>query len=192
MLVKHRRTSKNASLRQRKHDAILIFDEADSFLGKRLTNVSQSADYGVNVTRSVMLMELERFSGVVIFTTNLITNYDQAFKRRILANIEFTLPDQNGREVIWRTHLPESLPLEKGITAEVLAQKYENVSGADVKDIVLYAAVNCLERSNERVSQQDFDEAHAYVQARYSDGKKLTIHSEVISEEQYQKEMNQL
>lgn len=78
-----------------------------------MINVTQSADYGVNVTRSVMLMELEKFTGVVIFTTNLITNYDQAFKRRILANIEFTLPDCKGREQIWKTHLPSSLPLKK-------------------------------------------------------------------------------
>ena len=52
-------------------DAMLIFDEADSFLGKRLTSVTQSADYGVNITRSVLLMELEKFAGVVVFTTNL-------------------------------------------------------------------------------------------------------------------------
>ena len=39
-------------------DAVLIFDEADSFLGKRLSSVTQSADYGVNITRSVLLMEL--------------------------------------------------------------------------------------------------------------------------------------
>lgn len=37
-------------------DAVLIFDEADSFLGKRLTSVTQSADYGVNITRSVLLI----------------------------------------------------------------------------------------------------------------------------------------
>lgn len=49
-------------------DAVLIFDEADSFLGKRLSSVTQSADYGVNITRSVLLMELEKFSGVVVFT----------------------------------------------------------------------------------------------------------------------------
>lgn len=57
-------------------DVVLIFDEADSFLGKRLSSVTQSADYGVNITRSVLLMELEKFSGVVVFTTNLITTFN--------------------------------------------------------------------------------------------------------------------
>src|SRR5258708_6999788 len=35
--------------------AVLFFDEADSILGRRLTNVTQSADYSVNISRSVML-----------------------------------------------------------------------------------------------------------------------------------------
>nr|WP_198044793.1 ATP-binding protein [Lysinibacillus timonensis] len=172
------------------HNTILVFDEADSFLGKRLTNVTQSADYGVNVTRSVMLMELERFTGTVIFTTNLLTNYDQAFKRRIFANIEFTLPDRNGRERIWKTHLPESLPLQPELTTDWLAEKFDHVSGADIKDIVLYAAVNCLNRNDETISKQDFEDAYSYIQARYIDDSKLSIKSEVISEEQYKKEMN--
>ncbi|WP_154663073.1 ATP-binding protein [Bacillus massiliigorillae] len=137
-------------------NAILIFDEADSFLGKRLTNVSQSADYGVNVTRSVMLMELEQFTGVVIFTTNLLSNYDQAFKRRIFANIEFTQPDQEAREKIWDIHLPEKLPIKEGITANFLAGKFENITGADIKDIVLYASINCLERGSEVIHLEDF------------------------------------
>lgn len=175
-----------------KEGAVLIFDEADSFLGKRLINVTQSADYGVNVTRSVMLMELEKFTGVVIFTTNLITNYDQAFKRRILANIEFTLPDCKGREQIWKTHLPSSLPLKKGITAEWLAKRYEQISGADIKDIVLYAAVNCLDRGEDALNSVDFDDAYSYIQARYDEGKNITVKSELITEEQYKQEMERL
>lgn len=88
-----------------KDDAVLIFDEADSFLGKRLTSVTQSADYGVNITRSVLLMELEKFTGVVVFTTNLISNYDEAFKRRILLSVYFEMPDEEARTVIWNLHL---------------------------------------------------------------------------------------
>ena len=66
----------------KQHDAVLVFDEADSFLGKRLTSVTQAADYGVNVTRSTMFMEIENYSGIVIFTTNLIRNYDAVFTEK--------------------------------------------------------------------------------------------------------------
>ncbi len=41
-----------------------------------------------------MLLQLDKFDGVVIFATNLAKNYDGAFVRRILAHIEFELPDK--------------------------------------------------------------------------------------------------
>lgn len=70
-----------------KERALLFFDEADSFLGKRLTRVEQFADYAVNVTRSVMLTAMERFSGTAVFATNLIENYDSAFARRFMLSV---------------------------------------------------------------------------------------------------------
>jgi SpoVK/Ycf46/Vps4 family AAA+-type ATPase len=149
-------------------NAVLIFDEADSFLGKRLTNVSSAADYSINVTRSVMLIELEKFEGVIVFTTNFISNYDIAFKRRILASLEFKLPDEKGRAHIWNTHIPKELPLSAGISPMALAYKYGGTTGADIKDIVLFAAVNCLEKGRERISWEDFDEAYQAVKNRYN------------------------
>lgn len=172
--------------------AVLIFDEADSFLGKRLTNVSQSADYGVNITRSVMLLELERFDGVVVFTTNLVANYDEAFQRRILASVEFSLPDEDGRKAIWEVHLPKEMPVSPEVTCECLAKKYHSISGADIKDITLYAAVGCLQKEKEVVCLEDFDNAYKYVINRYSTGEKLTIKHEVITAEQYEREMKEL
>lgn len=174
------------------NDAVIVFDEADSFLGKRLTNVSQSADYGVNITRSVMLMELERFEGVVIFTTNLLSNYDEAFKRRILANIEFKLPDKLGRKLIWDIHISDKLPLDLCINAEVLAEKFERLSGADIKDMLLYAAVLCLQREGVYINIEDFDDAYSYVIKRYEGSGNLRVTHERISEEQYKKEMEEV
>lgn len=130
-------------------DAVLIFDEADSFLGKRLSSVTQSADYGVNITRSVLLMELEKFSGVVVFTTNLISNYDEAFKRRILLSVYFDMPDEKARLQIWKLHLSDKMPLADDVTAESLAGRYDKVSGADIKDMVFYAALYTLEKEKE-------------------------------------------
>ncbi|MGC8140941.1 AAA family ATPase, partial [Salmonella enterica] len=66
------------------NDCVLFFDEADSFLGKRITNVVQGADQALNSLRSQMLILLEEFKGIVIFATNLVTNFDTAFESRIL------------------------------------------------------------------------------------------------------------
>lgn len=178
--------------RAKEENAIIIFDEADSFLGKRLTNITQSADYGVNVTRSVMLMELEKFDGVVIFTTNLLDNYDDAFKRRILANVEFSLPDEAGRFKIWNTHIPKEFPLSNDVTLELLANKYKNISGADIKDIVLFSGVNAIQNSREFIIEDDFDLAYKYIVSRYKKSSKsfndVKVKTTRITEEEYKKE----
>lgn len=176
-------------------DAVLIFDEADSFLGKRLLSVTQSADYGVNITRSVLLMELEKFSGVVVFTTNLISNYDEAFKRRILLSVYFDMPDEKARLQIWKLHLSDKMPLADDVTAESLAGRYDKVSGADIKDMVFYAALYTLEKEKECMDFSVFDYAYVTIQGRYEnkgEPEVQVVSTETITEEQYQKEIKEL
>ena len=176
-------------------DAVLIFDEADSFLGKRLSSVTRSADYGVNITRSVLLMELEKFSGVVVFTTNLISNYDEAFKRRILLSVYFDMPDEKARLQIWKLHLSDKMPLADDVTAESLAGRYDKVSGADIKDMVFYAALYTLEKEKECMDFSVFDYAYVTIQGRYQnkgESEAQIISTETITEEQYQKEIKEL
>lgn len=173
-------------------DAVLIFDEADSFLGKRLSSVTQSADYGVNITRSVLFMELEKFNGVVVFTTNLINNYDEAFKRRILLSVYFDMPDKKARLQIWKLHLSDKMPLATDVTAENLAGRYDNISGADIKDMVFYAALYTLEKEKEYMDFAVFDYAYVTIQGRYQnkgESEAQIISTETITEEQYQKEI---
>ncbi|MDR1532907.1 MAG: ATP-binding protein [Clostridiales bacterium] len=174
-------------------NSVLVFDEADSFLGKRLTNVSQSADYGVNITRSVMLMEIENYEGVVVFTTNLISNYDEAFKRRIFASVEFHMPDAKARKRIWATHIPAELPLAGGITPRLLGERYDGVSGADIKDMLMGAAAACIQGGGDVIGLEHFDTAHQYIKSRYAGGGQFVetqaVSTEVITKEQYETEM---
>ena len=168
----------------KENNAVLVFEEADSFLGKRLTNITQSADYNINITRSVMLLELEKFEGIVIFTTNLLSNYDDAFKRRILSNIEFKMPDSEGRKEIFKLHIPENMPLSDEVSVDILGEEFTDITGADIKDIVFMAAVNALENVdndestvecededsntlNIKVTMEDFKAAYNDIKQRY-------------------------
>ena len=175
-----------------KDKAVLIFDEADSFLGKRLSSVTQSADYGVNIARSVMLMELEKYDGVVVFTTNLLENYDEAFKRRILLSIYFDLPDEAARTQIWKSHRGDKLPVEEMSTPEYLAAKYEDVSGADIKDMVFYAALHTLQEKKEIIARETWNQAYEVIKERYCNREKQNVNvvsTERITEEQYRQEI---
>jgi len=158
----------------RRHDAVLIFDEADSILGRRLSRVTQSADHSVNVSRSVMLTELDHFDGVVVFTTNFPENYDVAFVRRILAHIRLELPDLAARRDLWTKLLPKELPLHPEVTADTLAAESEGMAGGDLVNVIMAAAAAAVARSGERrvVELADLrDELAAAARARREVGK---------------------
>ncbi|HWS82821.1 MAG TPA: ATP-binding protein [Ktedonobacteraceae bacterium] len=145
-------TSKNikaAFAKAKKADAVLFFDEADSILGRRLTNVTQSADYSVNISRSVMLLELDRFEGTTIFATNLFRNYDGAFIRRILGHIEMPLPDKECRSRLWDLHLLPTIPGAVDLVRNhlnYLAEQSEELAGGDILNAVILAASSAVVR----------------------------------------------
>ncbi|MDW8300228.1 MAG: ATP-binding protein [Anaerolineae bacterium] len=140
----------------RQHDAVLFFDEADSVLSHRVTNITQAADYGVNISRSTLLLQLDSFEGVVLFATNLARNYDPAIVRRILAHVPFTLPDQAALVRLWRYHLPQKLPRSADATPEALAALSEGLSGGDVLNCVLLAASQAALCGANAVTLADF------------------------------------
>ncbi len=120
-------------------DAVLFFDEADSFLGKRIENVTQGAEQALNSLRSQMLIQLEQFPGVVLFATNLVTNFDHAFESRILKHIQFELPNQEARVAIIRKMLPSKLPMEP-LTDDQLMEAsnlIDGFSGREIKTAIL-------------------------------------------------------
>lgn len=121
-------------------DAVMFFDEADSFLGKRIENVSQGADQALNSLRSQMLILLEEFEGVVLFATNLVTNFDKAFESRILDHIKLDLPNKEARAEIIGKMLPNKLPLERRFTQDELleaSELIEGFAGREIKSAIL-------------------------------------------------------
>ncbi len=130
----------------REQNAVLIFDEADALLGSRLSQVTQSADHAVNVSRTTMLRQLDRFAGLVVFTTNFPENYDAAFVRRILAHIRFDLPDDETRLRLWKYLLPRELPVSGDVDLSVLAAESAGLTGGDLVNAIIRAATTAVNR----------------------------------------------
>lgn len=121
-------------------DAVLFFDEADAIAGRRFSNVEQGYQREANAVVNVLLRELEEFSGVVIFATNLAANFDPAFERRIRTHILFEQPGPDEREKIWRVQIhARKTPLGDDVDFHELAARYPG-TGGDIKNAVLKAA----------------------------------------------------
>ena len=136
-------TSKNVATvfrAARESDSVLFFDEADAIATRRFGSVTQGYQREANAVVNVLLKELEEFDGVVIFATNLASNFDPAFERRIRTHILFDMPDADAREAIWKVQLhARKTPLAEDVDFAELARKYV-VAGGDIKNAVLKAA----------------------------------------------------
>jgi SpoVK/Ycf46/Vps4 family AAA+-type ATPase len=123
----------------RKENAVLLFDEADAIASRRSSSLDHSLVRENNTVISVLLQELERFTGVVIFATNLAANFDPAFERRIRTHVLFEMPGEHEREQIWRVQMHPRTPLASDVDFRTLAQQFE-ASGGDIRNAVLKAA----------------------------------------------------
>ena len=116
---------------------ILLFNEADAVIGKRLEDVTRSVDKMENSMQNIILEEIEKLDGILIATTNLTSNMDSAFERRFLYKIEFEKPSVEVKSAIWKTMIA-------GLSDEdaaVLASKYD-FSGGQIENIARKSVVN--------------------------------------------------
>jgi SpoVK/Ycf46/Vps4 family AAA+-type ATPase len=122
----------------RREEAVLFFDEADAIASRRTANLEGSGRH-YNLSVNILLHELERHEGVVIFATNLAANFDPAFERRIRTHVLFEMPGETEREQIWRVQMhPARTPLAADVDFRDLAGRYQ-VSGGDIRNAVLKA-----------------------------------------------------
>ena len=125
----------------RQEQAVLFFDEADAIASRRSTSVDHGFQRESNTVVNVLLQELERFNGVVIFATNLAANFDPALERRIRTHVLFEMPDAENRARIWAVQMhPTLTPLGSDVDFRALAERYP-ASGGDIRNAVLKAAL---------------------------------------------------
>ena len=117
-------------------NVVLLFDEADSIFGKR-SEVSDAQDRYANLEVSYLLQRIERFDGLVILTTNLSSNIDNAFLRRIHVVVDFQAPDEGERRTLWLKALPTDAP-QNEVDIDFCARF--KLSGADIRSVSLGAA----------------------------------------------------
>jgi vesicle-fusing ATPase len=121
--------------------AVLLFDEADALFGKR-GEVKDGHDRYANLEVAYLLQRMESYRGLAILTTNLRSNVDRAFMRRLRFVVQFPFPDAAQRAGIWRRTFPPGAPLD-GVEVDALAKLA--ASGGSIRAIALAAAFGAAE-----------------------------------------------
>lgn len=120
------------------NNVILFFDEADALFTKR-TEVSDSTDKYANADTAHLLQKIEEFTGVTILATNLVGNFDEAFKRRINYMVNIRTLNKEERKKLWESIFPDEIKISDDIDFEFLAEKFE-LSASDIKSIAIQAS----------------------------------------------------
>ncbi|HLK31332.1 MAG TPA: AAA family ATPase, partial [Puia sp.] len=123
---------------------ILFFDEADAIFGKR-TGVRDAHDKYANQEVSYLLQRIEEFDGLIILSTNMKTNIDDAFIRRFDDIVKFSMPTEEEREEIWEKVFTDKIDYGK-IHQDV--KKYQ-LSGANISNVIHYAGIKAVKKMNE-------------------------------------------
>ena len=108
---------------------ILLMNEADAVISKRL-QVSRAIEKYENNVQDILLDELDTFEGILIATTNNMSNIDDAFDRRFLLKIGINRPDTNARRRIWQGTVPDMTESQLDILSDGFA-----LSGAEIGNI---------------------------------------------------------
>lgn len=146
-----------------KAPSIIFIDELDAVGGRR-THDGTTGSAEVNRTMMQLLAEMdgfeERGNVKIMAATNRIDMLDPAILRpgRFDRIIEIPLPDEKGREAIFKIHT-RKMTLEGDVDMDHVVKETEGASGADMKSIVTEAGMFAIRRRSKSVSHEDFEKA---------------------------------
>ena len=170
-------TEKNLNLifeKARLCRCILFFDEADVLFSKR-TEVKETNDKYSNMESAFLLQKIEEYNGTVILATNLVQNFDEAFKRRMRFIIDFPFPGAEQRREMWHRAFPAQTPVEY-IDYDFIVERFE-FSGSNIRNIALHSAFLAASDGSAGVGMKHLMEAILVIIQRYNKNIKIRTES---------------
>jgi hypothetical protein len=108
--------------------AVLIIDEVDGWLGRREGSAAQVGAAHISEC-STLLLQLERYRGAAVLTTNRVASLDPALQRRVDVDLHLELPGPAERMALWSIALGEECPLRSD---ELCVLACVPLSGGDI------------------------------------------------------------
>lgn len=129
----------------KKKKSIIILNEADGLFSKRRSDGANSDTN--NQIKCHLLNLMDTYEVILVLTTNRFEDYDEAFYRRTLFQVEFPLPGHDELLQLWKMHLGSKdderfckegeIPKSPYFSFEGIANNSEGLSGGDIKRITL-------------------------------------------------------
>ncbi|KAK1936273.1 putative cell division protein metalloprotease FtsH [Babesia divergens] len=144
---------------------IVFIDEIDAIGTKRASGVTSNQNREHDQTLNQLLVELDGFNvstGITLLAaTNRLEALDKALLRpgRFDRVVHIPLPTLDGREAILQRYLSSIKYDHDDVNVRDLAKLTPGYSGADLKNLVNEAALNCVKHGRTLVTFADLQEA---------------------------------
>ena len=121
---------------------ILFFDECEAHLCKRMSTdgFNSTMINHLNNMTTIWLKHFQEFDGILFLATNRKEDFDEAFARRILYQIEIDYPTKEIQAAIWENYFPKVLTSEQ---CKSLAEEM-NFTGGQIKQVQTKADIHEL------------------------------------------------
>ncbi|MEG2070602.1 MAG: ATP-binding protein, partial [Bacteroidales bacterium] len=136
---------------------ILLFDEADALFGKRTEN-NNSNDRHANQEVAYLLQRIEDFPGMVILTSNLKENIDEAFFRRFQSTLYFPMPDKELRVELWEKIFPKEW-LAENAGEYIQEAALHKLSGGSMINIIQHCAIKIYQNEHAILTKEILSQA---------------------------------
>ncbi len=163
-----------------KKPCIIFIDELDAIGAKRL-GMDTTGDREVQRTLMQLLAEMDGFHPLddigIMAATNRKDIIDEALLRpgRFDRIINVPLPDKKGRRKILSIHT-EGMKLAKRVDLDIIAEKTEEMSGADLRNLCTESGMFAIRRKHASIRKEDMDDALIKTMERKDEAKGAEPH----------------
>ncbi len=122
------------------NNVVLFFDEADALFAKRATKIHDAQDRFANTDTAFLLQAIESYPGIAILATNLKSNIDSAFLRRLRYVVDMPKLDAPLQLTLWSRLITELAGEERAKRLEPVLDQFSktaDATGAQIKFAVL-------------------------------------------------------
>ncbi|MFW3146879.1 MAG: proteasome-activating nucleotidase [Thermoplasmatota archaeon] len=167
-------------LAREKKPCIVFLDELDA-IGARRLGMDTTGDREVQRTLMQLLAEMDGFHPLdqigIMAATNRQDIIDEALLRpgRFDRIIKVPLPDVEGREKILNIH-SRGMKLAQGIDLKKIADRTEDFSGADLRNLCTEAGMFAIRGGHSSVRKQDMEDALKKIRERKEKGDEEAPH----------------
>lgn len=126
---------------KQKDNQTIYFDECEAILMDR-AKLGSDMKWMTEIITELMI-QIGKYRGICIFSTNHPYNIDPALDRRLIAKIKVGVPEQRERELIWRQKWPKTYPLP--LTLEMVEKLGTFVlTGAEIENTLIEATSDAI------------------------------------------------